>query len=135
MPRSLSSLAAFSMAGMSDLEPMTMPTRGESTSSSSSSVSTSVSVVGSLIEAPHDARNPRLVGRGRLPGSSCGDVSAVGLAGEGDLAGGSICGGAGGFAVGTERGHVQDATTGGQDGAVALGRAGVGDLCAGFVEP
>ena len=25
MPRSVSSLAAFSMAGMSDLEPMTMP--------------------------------------------------------------------------------------------------------------
>ena len=31
MPRSVSSLAAFSMAGMSDLEPMTMPTRGAST--------------------------------------------------------------------------------------------------------
>ena len=44
-----SSLAAFSIAGMSDLEPITMPTCGASTSRPSSSAATSVSVAGSLM--------------------------------------------------------------------------------------
>ena len=45
MPRSSSSAPAFSITGMSLFEPMTMPTRGASTSSSSNSASTTVSVL------------------------------------------------------------------------------------------
>ena len=52
IPRSVSSFAAFSIAGMSDLEPMTMPTRGASTSRPSSSVSSSVSVSGLMRRCP-----------------------------------------------------------------------------------
>ena len=104
MPRSSSSFAAGSIAGMSLLEPMTMPTRGASTSMPSNSASTAVSVwrscAGLLAHAP----------------AACSAMSRAQLAPvELDHVGGSIRGVPGGTASAPERGDVEDAAAGGHD--------------------
>ena len=86
MPRSSSSLAAFSIAGMSLLEPMTIPTRGASTSRPSNSSSTSARVSGAPAGCSHHARAPRssaMSWRICLPSKSITGRSIRGLAGVG----------------------------------------------------
>ena len=101
-------LRRLSIAAMSDLEPMMMPTRGASTSMPSNSASAAVSW--------------------RARRSLIRDVPAQLAAVEVDQVGGSIRGGPGGVHAVAERGHIEDAPAGRDDLAVALGGARVDDL-------
>src|SRR5690242_13551875 len=116
MSRASSSLAAFSMAGMSDCEPIRIPTRALIRASSWSWWRGS---------EPPGEFPPEHASAQR---ESCGDVPAHCLAVEVDHVRGSIRGAAGGPDVLAEGCHVQHAPAGGDDRAVALGRARVRDL-------
>src|ERR1700716_2276240 len=112
MPRSSSSFAAFSISGMSLLDPMTMPTRGASTSMPSSSDSTSVIVSGaggsrSLIGCA-GSRSHSLHG-------APGDVASQLLSLESNHVGRSIRGVPGGGGILAEAGDVEHAAAGGHD--------------------
>src|SRR5881227_2499074 len=103
---------------MSLLEPMTMPTRGASTSVSVSPPARSLIPRSSL----------PLAHGGHALHRAPGDVAPQLLALERDHVGGSIRGIPGGARVVAERGHVEDAPAGGDDVSVAQGGARVGDL-------
>ena len=100
MPRSSSSFAAFSIASMSLFEPITMPTRGASTSMSSSCACTSASCIGSgASDSPGVSRS--LIGQPRSSSErfsrrARGDVAPELHAVEGDHLGRSIRRAAGG---------------------------------------
>src|SRR5436305_11235867 len=125
MPRSSSSLAAFSISGMSFLEPMTTPTRGASTSMPSNSASTWVIVSGA--EGCCSLMRSRSSGSHTLDGAA-GDVASQLLPLEGDHVGGSIRGLPGGAGVLAERGDVEHPSPRGHDLAVAKRGARVRDL-------
>src|SRR5882757_3523707 len=120
---------------MSFLEPMMIPTSGCSVSissiSSSSSANTCSLVCGSEISLIIGGSSS-LAGLTSLAGGpghrSGGDVGAELHPVEGDPTGRIVRAIAGLGRVGAEPGHVEHASTGGDDLAVALGRAGVGHL-------
>src|SRR5436305_12223238 len=130
MPRSSSSFAAFSISGMSLLEPMTMPTRGVSTSSPSKSGSTWVSVSGaegwpSVI--PVASPPPLALALAHEHGAAR-DVSSQLLPLESDHVGGSIRGVPGGGGVLAEGRDVEHAAAGGHDLAALAGGSRVRHL-------
>ena len=108
-----STFAAFSIAAMSDFEPMMMPTRGAST------VELLELGLGSVSDASPVCASARLMSALHGPQR---DVAAQLTALEGDQVGGSIGGVAGGAGVVAERRDVQHAAAGGDDRAVAPAR-------------
>src|SRR2546430_3214535 len=110
---------------MSLLEPITMPTRGASTSIPSISTATSVRVSGVLWPRSLIARAPS---PSHALHGALGDVAPHLLALERDHVGASIRGVPGGARVRPERGHVEDPPARGDEVSVAQGGARVGDL-------
>ena len=124
MPRSSSTLPAFSMTSMSDFEPMMIPTRGASASSPASSVlglrlriGSSTAVPG--IAVPRSSWSSGVSdGHARALHGPQRDVASQLPALEGDPVGGSIGGVAGVGRRRAERRDVEHAPAGGHEVAV-----------------